>query len=357
MVEIISVHIPKTAGSTFRRVIGQIYKPEEILDYNPNKQKIDSNNLLSKPDLKAIHGHFHGSLFSQNSPQIKKITWVRHPITRIISHFCYLKSIPDVVDFDISSMTLIEYAEKEKNTISKYIGNTSNFFYIGIQEFFQEDLKELKSILDWGKTYVGVENRNRFSTYQKYCLEILSDDIKVAKIAALNQEDMELYEELLNIRSQRIKKLSALHQSHICWQKTKLQLEDLQFKFNTNYVATEQDLTYCYRILLGREPDLLGKQDWLNKIKEENITVDSLVFSFLESTEFRKIYFDPSHNSQIHLNEDNVKDYVSYCSKLLLNTKINPDDINKWATGIKEKRMSMIELVREFITLSHYSIA
>ncbi|MCT7975653.1 hypothetical protein [Laspinema olomoucense] len=59
-IEIISIHLPKTAGSTFGRIIlQQIYSPEQIYyDYEslPVKVKVIQEKIPSP--TKVIHGHF-----------------------------------------------------------------------------------------------------------------------------------------------------------------------------------------------------------------------------------------------------------------------------------------------------------
>jgi hypothetical protein len=355
MVEIISVHIPKTAGSTFRRVIGQIYKPEEIFDCSMSKHHDESKRQASAsdPKIKAIHGHFHGDLFDTQFPNAKKVAWVRHPIVRIISHYYYLKSLPEATELDIEVMSLLDFAEHSKNLISKYINNLDSYLFVGIQEFFQEDLDELKLILGWGKTHINNENQNKFTGYHEYCHNILSDDQIVNQIASYNQEDLDLYEYLLNTRAKRNNSLSSLNLLCISWQKAEIELK----QFAQKKIVTEEDLNYCYRLLLGREPDREGKQTWLNRIKQEQISLDSIVFRFLESQEFRKIYFDNSYKPQIDLNEKNFEEYAKYCYKLLINR--TPKDelvIKRWKKLVAEQKINMISLVRESIDLSDYSV-
>lgn len=356
MVEIISVHIPKTAGSTFRRVIGQTYKPEEIVDYAPNIDR-DNNELntivQNSSNIKVIHGHFHGKLFDTLFPNAQKIAWVRHPVMRLISHYYYFKSIPEATDLDIRAMSLVDFAEQNRNLISKYISNLDSFLFVGIQEFFEEDLKELKSILGWGKTHINNENQNKFTEYHKYCHEILSDLKIVNEIILHNREDLYLYEHLLSIRAKRLNSLNTFNLLYINWQKTEIELK----QFSKNEIATEEDLNYCYRLLLGREPDSSGKQTWLNKIKQEQISLDTIVFRFLESEEFRKMYFDDSHQSQIKLNEDNFDEYAKYCYRLLINhNSQNKSAIENWRKLVTRQKIDMISLVRESIKLSNYSI-
>lgn len=55
------------------------------------------------------------------------------------------------------------------------------------------------------------------------------------------------------------------------------------------HVATGQDIYYCYRLFLNREPDAEGLAFWKNMIQNHRITLEFLTDSFLYSTELQKI--------------------------------------------------------------------
>lgn len=55
------------------------------------------------------------------------------------------------------------------------------------------------------------------------------------------------------------------------------------------HIATEQDLYYCYRLFLNREPDSEGFAFWKNMIQNHQITLQFLTDSFLYSTELEQI--------------------------------------------------------------------
>jgi FkbM family methyltransferase len=48
-----------------------------------------------------------------------------------------------------------------------------------------------------------------------------------------------------------------------------------------------EDLNYCYRLLLLREPDEDGWQSWKKRIEEEHVSLQDLVMGFLNNYEFR----------------------------------------------------------------------
>jgi FkbM family methyltransferase len=53
--------------------------------------------------------------------------------------------------------------------------------------------------------------------------------------------------------------------------------------------ATVEDLRYCYRLILQREPDEAGWKDWYQLITKHNINIQMLVNGFLYSEEFHRL--------------------------------------------------------------------
>jgi FkbM family methyltransferase len=54
------------------------------------------------------------------------------------------------------------------------------------------------------------------------------------------------------------------------------------------YLATEEDLYYCYRLILRREPDEAG-WDYFKELLQQQVSIQMLVDGFLHSAEFRTL--------------------------------------------------------------------
>src|SRR5512134_3689581 len=54
-------------------------------------------------------------------------------------------------------------------------------------------------------------------------------------------------------------------------------------------IATEQDVYYCYRLLLRREPDKGGYKHWSKLLKTYDIPLQRLVDGFIGSEEYRNL--------------------------------------------------------------------
>ncbi|MGB3513307.1 MAG: sulfotransferase family 2 domain-containing protein, partial [Microcoleaceae cyanobacterium] len=87
-IEIISVHVPKTAGTTFRDVLEQVYGVAGICVDNQLQYP------TIKPQFRVIHGHFPMIKYEGKFPQAKRIIWLRNPVERLISQYFYWKNLP-----------------------------------------------------------------------------------------------------------------------------------------------------------------------------------------------------------------------------------------------------------------------
>ncbi len=217
--KVISIHVPKTAGTTFKKILRQIYHPEEIFFDYPHRGDLRHNMLTNpKPGIKVIHGHFPSHKYDSKFPECRKIIWLRDPIKRLISLYFFWKTWQILVESDgenlapvkESSLTFLEFAAKPEmqNIIkSKFVQEQklTDFYFVGIQEFFSEDLHELKGMLNWSEYELETQNTNPYPEYKLLLKEVLSNQEIVNKISAINQEDIELYQEALSLREKRRK--------------------------------------------------------------------------------------------------------------------------------------------------------
>lgn len=212
-VELISVHVPKTAGTAFTRILLKVYGPEKVLlDYIYDKDYQRWFMKNGNPQIKVIHGHFRSKKYNQHFPEAKKIVWLRNPISRLISYYFFNQSFRRgrfyhfIQEKSTSFQEFIEIPENQ-NIMSFYFQNQKieDFYFVGIQEFFQEDFNQLKTMLSWPDVKVNKENTNLYSDYKAIKKEILSAPKVVARVEQLNQEDMELYQRALSWREKRMK--------------------------------------------------------------------------------------------------------------------------------------------------------
>jgi len=211
--EIISVHIPKTAGTTFGQVLAQIYGDTQVIFDNPQLDCINQIPAI-EPQLRAIHGHFPVGKYAGHFPHAKRIVWLRHPINRILSHYFYLKSFSEVHNNDPihrlvleQQISVVEFAEQEGmfNVLSGFTDGLPlvDFYFVGIQEYFVDDLRDLAMMMGWQQLDVGSFNQNPHKEYNSSRLGVLADTKVMSKLASLLSQEIKLYQKALDLRAKR----------------------------------------------------------------------------------------------------------------------------------------------------------
>lgn len=217
MVDIISIHIGKTAGTAFRRVLSQVLGQENVLwDYAPYPYQPPAPLA---DNIRAIHGHIPARKYIEHFPDAKWIVWLRHPVFRLISEYFFAQIYKDThnplhVELVEKKLGLLEFAEQPsaQNIQSRQVKGKalSEFYFVGVQEFYAEDLAELKENIGWPEFEVTAENTNPHPSYYQDLQEIVSEPSLTKQLAVWNQEDMELYQEALNLRAIRRQELLSL---------------------------------------------------------------------------------------------------------------------------------------------------
>ncbi|MDF0552047.1 hypothetical protein [Kamptonema sp. UHCC 0994] len=217
MIELISVHIPKTGGKSFGSILSQVYGDDQIyFDYEEQSRPRVYQPKEIPSEFRVIQGHFPISKYEQYFPDAKKIVWLRHPVYLLISLYCYwlgLESVhpqtAGIVKKVKNNMQIDEFVDQPevRNILCQNIAGKplEEFYFVGIQEFFSEDLAELKTKLGWGQYTLPYENINPLRNYQEVLQNVFSNLKLMKKLVENNLEDIELYNEALALRAKRRK--------------------------------------------------------------------------------------------------------------------------------------------------------
>ncbi|HNS13110.1 MAG TPA: sulfotransferase family 2 domain-containing protein [Bacteroidia bacterium] len=214
--ELISLHIPKTAGTSFRNILKSVYGEEQVVRLDINgKEDVRLNQILYRetqlPKAKVIHGHFTMELIENKfklPPDVKVITWLRDPVKRVVSNYFYLESrLKEILDEENNNLnilskmqrTLIEYARSEnsRNRQTKFVKGRSleDFDFVGIQEHFESDIGRLSKVLGW-KELPNILYHNKTPELKADISNEILDEIY-----ELNKEDTELYNKAIELRN------------------------------------------------------------------------------------------------------------------------------------------------------------
>ncbi|HLO48365.1 MAG TPA: DUF4214 domain-containing protein, partial [Kamptonema sp.] len=170
--ELVLYHIPKTAGTSFFISLVQVYGSEKIAHFL--NERIVLSEEVDPKTIKAIQGHVAARKYFRPH-KAKEIIWLRHPIQRLISLYCYWLSTPPVDENNPHSylrehnLNILEFAQipEVRNEMSTYVGgrNLTDFYFVGIQEFFKDDLTDLAKMLNWPEFQITYENTNKHREY------------------------------------------------------------------------------------------------------------------------------------------------------------------------------------------------
>lgn len=228
---IISVHIPKTAGTSLLAEIKHGAVGKYLLDYHDRpattgwrdrlrrgvnylKARRDGSMLLRNYDI--IHGHFHVGKYAFLYPDADFITFMRDPVERVISCFYYFKYVasrnpatvkrnPNITLVANNQLDLIEFARLDmmKDIYSRYIGGwpLEKFKFIGITEQFRESIMILNKIfgINLAERHERPGNNEKYENeYRPYLREL----------RAANHENMRIYEAVVHLFNKKMITLS-----------------------------------------------------------------------------------------------------------------------------------------------------
>ena len=193
---IVSVHIPKCAGTSFRRVLQQIHGTGFWSNYGA-----DFSRDAVPRGTTCIHGHFMADAYDRFWPDRKLITMVRHPVQRLVSNYHHFLRRhdplnPASVELHEKKLSLRDFADLDlmKNEIVRYTcGLTpADFEFVGISERYEESLLLLRRTFKiTAPLNCARENVNPDRAEADYLLS--ADDY--AHIARNNAADMRWYDQ------------------------------------------------------------------------------------------------------------------------------------------------------------------
>jgi len=152
---LVSIHIPKCAGTTFRHILEGIYGRRMWANYGAIFTREQARPDLVPPDTACIHGHFFADAFADLFPQGRLVTWVRHPVERVLSNYYFFLRHPEIPDgccqaLHRDRLTLRQFADLEwmRNESTRYLAGKSfrDFAFVGVTEQFSRSLTRFQAV-------------------------------------------------------------------------------------------------------------------------------------------------------------------------------------------------------------------
>jgi hypothetical protein len=218
MVELISVHMPKCAGTSFRAALEEMYGKDAIhFDYDDRvadpaapvnidpvgfRERAIASGYPELHDKRVVHGHLHVGKYDGLPDSAKRITFLRDPVRRTISHYFFWRhyrrhghTIHDyMLDHDLD---LVEFA-----TLPSIAGFYRDVFFRGVEgnrfdligsvENLDRDVERLEELLG-REVPVGRTNPNPDPEYQRLVQDILDDRATMHALEQALAGDIDLY--------------------------------------------------------------------------------------------------------------------------------------------------------------------
>lgn len=147
---VISVHVPKCAGTSFRRILSDICGARIWFNYGTIFSRDQARLDLVPQGTSFIHGHFIADAFDDLYPRRRLVTWVRHPVERLVSNYNHFLRSPDMRDdccraLHKQGLSLRQFADLVwmQNETSRYLAKKrlEDFEFVGITERFAESME------------------------------------------------------------------------------------------------------------------------------------------------------------------------------------------------------------------------
>ncbi|MDP5293841.1 hypothetical protein Q9290_16345 [Oceanimonas sp. CHS3-5] len=222
--KLISLHLPKTAGSSFRTTLEEVFGERLLCDYGDrsiSKPRLQRHKevLASALDVAeqglsnydCVHGHFLPLKYLSlaDSEPCTFITWMRHPVERLISHYHFWQQTYDPELAAPHHKKVIEekwsleqfcLSKQFRNIYSQYLWGfpLENFAFVGITEHYNDDLSYLSEYFLKQRL-----NKHRMNvTAGSSARQGLPPVIQLA-VERFHAADMQLYERALKMRKSR----------------------------------------------------------------------------------------------------------------------------------------------------------
>lgn len=228
---LVSVHLPKTAGTSFRAALQAHYGDGLLEDYAMLPMQVPrgrrewqslcaSNNARDQiaPSTRAIHGHFLPVKYrvALRHRQTRYITWLRDPVDRLVSHYHYWRReyAGDDPRQPLRNRMIGERWSLERFCLGSELRNlyrqylwlfpVERFAFIGITEHYAQDLEWFaRHLLRTSSTEVVHELANPDNVAGMYGLDLALRQ----RIEAHHDLDVALYRQVLAQRRARPAKI------------------------------------------------------------------------------------------------------------------------------------------------------
>lgn len=205
---IVSIHVPKTGGVTFREALAAAAGGRLVLDYDdrPLAPRSFARALRERlrrvelpADTRAVHGHFVASKYRRRYRDARFVTWFRDPVERLASHYYYWLREPDPKNATCrrllqEQLTLEQFSAlpEMRDVHLRFLGGVpvEDFAFVGLTEAFDEGMALFERL--FGIAAPAEAPRRNANPERRGERYELAPDVREA-VARSNAADLALY--------------------------------------------------------------------------------------------------------------------------------------------------------------------
>jgi len=182
---LIFLHLPRTAGTTFVRILERQYGADAVLDVYDSTFGEEVAARTELEQVCVITGHFYFGIHTHLSGPCRYVTFLRDPVERVVSHYHFVRRHPDHYLYPTASTsTLAEYvtscgAAEPNNDQARLLAgrdlassdgtwspemlpaaiqNLDDLFTIGLTEDFDASLIAMQGLFGWRRPFYVPQN-------------------------------------------------------------------------------------------------------------------------------------------------------------------------------------------------------
>jgi len=229
---LVSLHLPKTAGTSFLALLEQAYGERLLRDYtdrplnrpawrrNSRALAVGLRNLFPTPRLRGvscIHGHYLPLKYRGLSlrQDLRFVVWLRDPVERLASHYFYWQRSYNPLDAGRLHRRVIEerwdlerfcLGPELRNTYSCFLWGfpLAQFDFVGITEHYAADVRAFSArFLDGEYSQPAPRNVNAEHGQHGPESRYIADPDFRQRVEIYHAQDMALYRQALAMRQER----------------------------------------------------------------------------------------------------------------------------------------------------------
>jgi hypothetical protein len=153
MLELVSVHIPKTAGTALYAGLVKHYGQALLADHNVTRHKDwvkqpKYNTTCPapvEPSTRAVHGHFRADRYDGSDAIM--MTWLRDPVERLLSNYFYHLAGPSAVQFDRADLRVWANRTADYYATLLCCIDSRRFNFVGFTDRWGDDLARMERVI------------------------------------------------------------------------------------------------------------------------------------------------------------------------------------------------------------------